>query len=180
MLTLIVSEEEFFDDVKQEFVNLKGIKLELEHSLVSLSKWEAKYEKPFLGDGSKTNEEVLEYIRCMSIDPNVDNDLFLQLSPKNIEDVNNYIQAKMSATWFGEIKTTPGRKEVVTAEVIYYWMIALNIPSEFQNWHLNRLLTLIKVCNHKNAPEKKMSKAQLAARNRELNAERRAKLNTTG
>jgi hypothetical protein len=180
MLTVIVPGVEMFDDGAQEFVTQGDVVLELEHSLVSLSKWESIYEKPFLGKGEKTVEEVLGYVKAMVLTPGVPEEVFLKLSEENIEAINNYIDAKMTATWFSDAPGAPQTREVITAEVIYYWMIAFQIPWECERWHLNRLFTLIRVCNIKQAKPKKMSRSEIAQRNRELNAQRKQQLGTKG
>ena len=179
MLTIVVPEREYFDDNKNEFVHTKEVTLQLEHSLVSLSKWEAKWNKPFLSSNDKTDEEILDYIRCMTVTQNVDKSVYYRLSKENIEKINNYINLPMTATTFSD-KNTSRNKETITAEIVYYWMIALNIPFECQKWHLNRLLTLVKVCSIKNTPPKKMSRNEIFSRNRALNASRRKALGTKG
>lgn len=179
MLQLTIEFEEFFNEKTQEFEPGFVYKIELEHSLVAISKWESVFEKPFLSDDEKTPEELLAYIKAMTLTPNIPLGVFENLSEKNIQDVNAYINSKHSATWFGERKTSPSR-EIITSELIYFWMIAMNIPIECQHWHLNRLLTLIKIWNVKNSPEKKMSQRELAERNRALNAERKKALGTKG
>ena len=180
MLSIIVPAGEFYNEATKEFENKPETKLELEHSLVSLSKWESKWEKPFLGKDDKTIEETISYIEMMTLTPNVEPDVFIRLSERNMNDVNGYIDAKMSATWFNDPPNQPKSREIITAEIIYYWLIALNIPFECQYWHLNRLMTLVRVCNQKNQPPKKMAHGDLAARNRQLNAQRKAQLGTRG
>jgi hypothetical protein len=180
MLIITVPGIEHFNEESQEFVTVDDVTLQMEHSLVSLSKWESKYEKPFLGKSDKTTEEVLDYVKLMTLTPNVPEEVFLKLSEENISDINSYIDAKMSATWFNEPPGAPRSRDVITAELIYYWMIEFNIPFECETWHLNRLFTLIRVCNIKQAKPKKMSRSEIAARNRELNAQRRAQLGTKG
>lgn len=180
MLTIVVPGVEMFDEQTQEFVSRGDVTLDLEHSLVSVSKWESMYEKPFLGGAEKTTEEIFEYIKQMTLTPNVSEEVFHKLSEENITAVNKYIEAKMTATWFSEAPGAPRTRDVITAELIYYWMITFQIPFECENWHLNRLFTLIRVCNIKQAKPKKMSRSEMAARNRELNAQRRQQLGTKG
>jgi len=180
MLRIIVPGVEMFDDQSQEFVTEGDVTLELEHSLVSLSKWESKHEKPFLGKVEKTTEETLSYVGCMILTPNVPEEVISKFSEENLKAVNEYINAKMTATWFNEPPGAPKTRDVITAELIYYWMVVFQIPFECENWHLNKLFTLIRVCNIKQAKPKKMSRSELAARNRELNAQRKEQLGTSG
>lgn len=171
---------EGWDEKKQEFVESKVQVLQLEHSLVSLSKWESKWCKPFLSKGDKTPEEILDYIKCMTITQNVKPEVYDCLTRENIDQINSYIEAPMTATTFSNDKNARSSREIVTSELIYYWMIALQIPPEYQKWHLNRLLTLIRICNIKNAPPQKMSKRDIMSRNAQLNAARRKQLNSKG
>ena len=180
MLEITIPETEMWDEVNQEFINTKAQTLQLEHSLVSLSKWESKWCKPFFSKQEKTFEETVDYIRCMVLNKNISPDIYKTLSTQNIKEINTYIDAPMTATWFAKDKSGANSREQITSELIYYWMIALNIPFECQKWHLNRLLTLIKVCSIKNQPAKKMSRREIMSRNAALNAERRRQLNSNG
>ena len=180
MLQIVVPASELFDESKREFVYTKEQTLCLEHSLVSLSKWESKWCKAFFSRQEKTYEETIDYIKCMTLTQNVKDEVYSRLTRDNIEQINKYIEAPMTATYFSEDKNSKSSREIVTAELIYYWMIALNIPFECQKWHLNKLLTLIRVCNIKNQPPKKMSKRDIMSRNASLNAARRKRLNSKG
>lgn len=180
MLRLTVPPNEKYDEYSGKFIIFKGATIQLEHSLVSISKWEQKWHKPFLTKETKTIPETIDYIRHMTITQNVPPEVYENITDENIEQVNAYIEDPMTATWFSDQDKSDNR-EIVTNEIIYAWMIALNIPVDIcQKWHLNRLLTLIQVINLKNAPRKKMSMKDLAARNRKLNEERKARLNSKG
>jgi hypothetical protein len=180
MLKVVIPSVELFNQENQQFFNTKEQELQLEHSLVSLSKWESKWMKPFLTKTDKTIEETIDYVRCMTLTQNVDPIAYKYLTQGVLDQISTYIDAPMTATTFRQEKQAAGAKEVITAEIIYYWMISFNIPFECQKWHLNRLLALINVCNIKNQPKKKLSQKELLARNRALNEERRAKYNTRG
>lgn len=180
MLNITVPATELYDEQNNEFIITKEQPLQLEHSLVSLSKWEAKWHKAFLTKVEKTEEEMRDYIRCMTITQNVNPDVYRCLSADNIQRIRDYIDDPMTATYISDDKTSKGGRETVTSELIYYWMISLNIPVEFQKWHLNRLITLIKVCNVKNSPHKKRSKKDIASQYASLNAARRKQFNTKG
>lgn len=171
---------EVYDEVKNEFITFKEQTLTFEHSLVSLSKWEAKWHKPFI-DNSKniTPEELEDYIKFMTLTQNVDERIYKYLPASVYAQLTKYMEDPMTATWFSKSKRRGGR-QVVTAEIIYYWMIQLNIPFECRKWHLNSLLTLIRVCNEKNQPPKRMSKKEQMAQQRSLNAARRAAMHTRG
>lgn len=171
--------DETFDDETKQFAR-KTFELGLEHSLASLSKWESFFEKPFLSTEDKTNEEVFWYVRAMTMTSNVPEEVFTNLTPENFSDIDNYINAKMSATWFSDGPNQRRNRQIITSELIYSWMIDLNIWMECENWHLARLFVLIRVCGQKSGPPKKMSKNEILQKQRELNAQRRAKLGTSG
>ncbi len=186
-LTITVPQQELFDEVKQEFVNVPETTLTLEHSLLSISKWESKWHKPYLDEEKHTNDELLDYIRCMTITPtHLPETVIYGLTQDNVQSIVNYIQNPMTATTFSERPDKAqknGKREIVTSELIYYWMIAYQIPVKFEQWHLNRLLTLVKICQIENDPDKnkkkKLTKSDLMRR-KELNAARRAALNSKG
>jgi hypothetical protein len=145
-----------------------------------VSKWESKFEKPFLADNDKSNEEIFEYIKFMIINDNYSNDALERLTPSNITQINEYINSKQSATTFGSMPDKKVRGETITSELVYYWMVAFNIPFECQYWHLNRLFSLVRICNIKNGKPQKLSRSELAQRNKELNEQRRKELGTSG
>lgn len=180
MLEILVPSTEMYDEVNNEFIVIKEQTLRLEHSLVSLSKWESKWHKSFISKEGKTAEETIDYIRCMTITQNVDPKVYLCLTQENIDTVNKYIDDPMTATTINRNGNKKVNRERITSELVYYWMISLGIPVEFQKWHLNRLLTLIEVCSIKNSPPQKMSKQEIMNRNRALNAANRKKFNTKG
>jgi len=179
VLWVELPERELFDDEKSEFTSLRAERFQIEHSLVSLSKWESKWCKPFLGKQAKTTEETLDYIRCMTISQNVNQAAYSHITSSVLSEIEAYIQAPMTATWFRD-QGRGGSQEVVTAEIIYFWMISHSIPMECQKWHLNRLLTLIRVCSLKSQSPKKMGRREGAESRSALNAARKAQLNTKG
>lgn len=185
MIKITIPRTEYYDEAKKAFIYPieKDISVKLEHSLISLQRWESKWHKPFLSDQPKTKEETLDYIRCMSINE-MDDEIFKYVPKSELDRVAEYIEDSMTATWFSDSvlnnpKYLNKKKEVVTAEIIYYWMIALNIPAEYQKWHLNRLITLIKVINAKSNPDKKNKKDIFKDYDR-LNSERRRMFNSKG
>lgn len=181
MLKITVPGRESYDEVNNEFITTKEQVLCLEHSLASISKWESKWCKPFLKNDPRTDDEVIDYIRCMTLTQNVDPNVYRNLTKENFDKINRYIDSPMTATWFSEDKgqKRPSR-EIITSEIIYYWMISYNIPFECQKWHFNRLMTLIRVCNAKNAQPKKMSKRDIMSRNKALNEARRQASGSNG
>ena len=179
MLEIALPTQELFDEETETF-SIVAVTLQLEHSLVSMSKWESKFSKPFLSKEEKTTEEILDYIRMMIISPDTKYDVINFLTSENIRTINDYINSKQTATTIYKTDTGKPSRETITSELIYYWMVALTIPFECQYWHLNRLLTLIEVCNVKNQPPKKVAKGDQARRIRELNEQRRKQLGTAG
>lgn len=182
MLEITIPFTEFYDEVNNEFITIKEQKLTLEHSLVSLSKWESRWCKPFLSKEKMTEEESLDYIRCMTLDEKVPPEIYTAIPDSVIKTISEYIAKPMTATWFSD-NGKKGRKNnsrVVTAERIYCWMIALNVPSEYETWHLNRLLTLIRVCDEENKPPKKRSAKSILDDYAAINNANRQKFNTKG
>lgn len=180
MFQIDVPAGEIWDEANNQFIYTKPATLTLEHSLVSLSKWESKWCKPFLVKDKKTTEEILDYIRCMTLTQNVDQYVYLSLTPENLEKITSYIDGSHTATTIRDNPNAPKNRETITSELIYYWMIAFNIPFECQKWPLDRLLTLIRICDIKNRKPDKMSQHQLMSRNTALNAARRKALNSKG
>ena len=169
---------DLWDERNQQFLSIKETTIQLEHSLLSISIWESKWNKSFINTKDKTEEELIDYIKCMTITKNVDPNVYVCLTAENIQEIVNYINAPMTATVIRDAGKSS--REIVTSELIYYWMISLNIPVKFEKWHLNRLITLIKVCSIKNQPPKKMSRGEIMQRNAALNAARKKRLNTKG
>lgn len=188
MIEILIPEQhyEFYDEVKETFlppINIKETKIQIEHSLISVRKWEQKWQKPFLQDTEKTYEEITDYIRCMTLTHGIDQEVYHWIPEKVIKEIIEYINNPMTATWFSKsdlIGAQKNSREVVTAEIIYYWMITLNIPIEFQKWHLNQLLTLIKVVNIKNGKPKKVNKRDAARERAALNKKRREQFKSNG
>ena len=172
MLEITIPETQLWDGRNETFVTVKQHTLRLEHSLVSISKWEQKWCKSYFSRKEKTKEEIIDYIRCMTITQNVDPYIYYCLTRENEEQIKNYIDAPMTAVTFPNEKKG-GSRDIITAEIIYYWMISLGIPFECRKWHLNSLIALIKVCNIKNQPPKKMGRRELASHHRAVNAARR-------
>ena len=181
MLQITIPETEMFDEARQEFIYVnKPVTLTLEHSLVSISKWESKWKKPYLSDEEKSLEEVIDYIRCMTITQNVDPDVYYALTMENFREIEEYIKDPHTATTIKEIGHTRRTGEGVTSELIYYWMCSYQIPFEAQKWHFNRLMTLIEVCSVKNQAPKKMKQKDWLPQRNALNKSRRAKAGHRG
>lgn len=180
--TITIPEQEYYDPDKNEFYTIKGAAFKIEHSLIAIAKWESKWHVAFLDEKvEKTNEMMIDYIRCMTITQNVDPMVYNFIPAETIQEINDYIKDPMTATTFNDLNQRHGGTgEFVTNELVYYWMIAQNIPLECEKWHFNRLMTLIRVCSEKNAPQKKMSKRDILNRNKALNAARRAKSGSKG
>lgn len=184
-LQIKVEGKELYEESTERFITIKPTVLTLEHSLIAISKWESKYHVPFLTEGDKTDEQLEYYFKCMTINPNVDPNVYKGLTYSQQKEILEYIHDPMTATWSSDNgKPVKGRSkhgdQVITSELIYYWMVALQIPSEYEKWHLNRLLTLIQVCNTYNQPPKKMSKNDIIRNNDAINAARRAALKSRG
>jgi hypothetical protein len=180
MLRLIVEGDELFNEETNTFESVNDVVIEFEHSLISLSKWESEYQTPFLSSSQKTPEEIFGYLKAMIVSSDTDPDVLYRLPKEAIDKIQEYIDSSQSATTFGIMPERRGPGEVITSELIYYWMVAFNIPFECQYWHLNRLFSLIRICNIKNSKPEKMSRQELATRNAALNAKRRAELGTKG
>lgn len=181
MLKITVPETEFWDPRNEVFVPVKARTLQMEHSLVSISKWESKWEKAYLKKQQKTDEEALDYIRCMTVTPNVDPIVYYCLSVENLKEIDDYIAAPMTASHIHSNVNSEGTgKDVLTSDLIYYYMTAFNIPFECQKWHLNRLLTLIRICEVKNKNPKQRNLNSVAESNTALNAARRKMYNSKG
>lgn len=179
MFEITIPESDYYDEAQERFVTSKKQTLKLEHSLVSLSKWESKWKKPFLSDKPKTWEETIDYVRCMTITQNVNPDAYYAIDESGLKKIQEYINDSMTATWFRKDSNRPSRR-IITSEVIYSQMITLGIPVDFEKWHLNRLMTLIRVCSEENAPKKKMGKKEILQQNRALNNARRKQHHTRG
>lgn len=179
MIRIRIPAGEFFDEDTNKFITIKETTLEFEHSLISLSKWESKWKKPFLGKAQRTDAETLDYIRAMCLNRDPDPNAFLAMTPAQISELGDYIADTMTATTIRETGSRGGR-EIITAEIIYFWMVTLQIPFECQKWHLNRLITLVRVINEKNKPAKKIPRSEMINRNRSLNAQRRQRHNSKG
>ena len=180
MLRITVPAQEMWDEENEQFVYGDEVTLELEHSLVSLSKWESKYHKAFLTKKEKTAEEHLDYIKCMTLTEDVPDEVYARLTQENVDQIVAYIEDPMSATYYFDDKKQSPSRDVMTAEYIYYCMFANGIPLDFENRHLNKLIAIIKMCGLKNSPPKKMSKSDIANRHRQINAANRAKYHTKG
>lgn len=183
-LELNIKENEFWDRNKGEFINIQDTTIHIEHSLASIAKWESRWKKPFFGDKPLSGDELRDYIRCMTLDEGVDPNVYLGVTMEHVKTITAYLEDPMTATWFKkDEEKSAGKKrpgQVMTAEIFYYYMVELGIPFECENWHFNRLATLVRVCSEKQAVPKKMSKKDIFAQNAMLNAKRKARLGTKG
>ena len=179
MLQIIIKPVQLFDEEHSLFIMSKEYKLSLEHSLISLSRWESKWHKAFLTKALKTDEETLDYIKCMTMNKDIDEEAYNLITPDYMEIVNKYIADPVTATTFMK-EDKKGGQEIVTSELIYFWIVNYSIPFECEKWHLNRLITSIEVCAIKTQPKKKMSQRALLNRNRMINEQRLKQYNTTG
>lgn len=179
MLELTIPRRTFFNESTSEFMEFNETKLKLEHSLISISKWESKIKKPFLSDKKHTKSDMIYYIECMSLNPDVDPMVYKTIPDDIYAVITAYIEDSMTATTIND-NSSGGNNDVITAEIIYYWMIELGIPFECQKWHFNRLMTLIRVCGIKKGPQKKMSKREILEQNRRLNEARKKQHHTRG
>lgn len=173
MLKLVVPEQTIWDEKDERFIQIPSYELKLEHSLLAISKWESKWNKPFLTDDPKSDEEFRDYIRCMSLDEEIPYEAYGYLNVNQLHEINKYIESPMTATTIHDSSNNGPKREIITAELVYYWMISLQIPFECEQWHFNRLMTLIRVCGIKNSPDKKMSNDEVMARQKRINAARR-------
>ena len=178
MRKVIIEAKEAWDPVNEMFVEIPRREFMIEHSLISISRWESKWHKPFLST-NKTVEEWIDYIKCMTLNPNIPEDTYAYLTTKDLTDIDAYTSDLMTATWFSNKEQGRRGSQKITSELIYSWMVDLGIPFECEKWHINRLLTLIRVCTVKMNAEK-MSKKDLYAQNRALNMARRKRLGTKG
>lgn len=181
-IEVTIPDQEMWDSEKNEFVYVKGCTIRMKHSLLSISKWEMTWKKPFLKPGYvMTEEETLDYYRCMTITQNVDPGIYRYIPTSEQEKINKYIETPMSA-YIPQNKKSGGVKHTFVSEHIYYWMTAANIPQSYEKWHLSRLLNLLEIAANENDPKKskKMSRGEIYKQNQELNSARRKALGTHG
>lgn len=180
MLSIKIQGTEQWDSLREEFVYTRPTVLSLEHSLVSVSKWEARWGRSFFAEPPATRTERLDYVRCMTTTQNVPPEVYTSMTARELSAIENYIAAPMTATKITEPKQSRGRGPTITSELVYYWMIEFGIPFECQKWHLNRLMILIRICEVKSRPAKKKSMNDIMRDNTALNKKRRAMLNSKG
>ena len=176
-----IPELHLFNEATNEFFDIRETYLTMEHSLVSISKWESKWHIPYLAPGEKTPEQALDYLRCMTITQNIQPGIYNYIPDTEMRRIKNYIEDSMSAYKFKEEEGKGRTKKAITSDYLYFCMVTYRIPVEFERWHLNRLITLIQICSEENNPKKnKKSKRRITSDYAALNAARRAKLGTTG
>lgn len=174
MLRIYVPKCELWDEVHEEFIRTKAYTLRLEHSLVSISKWEAKHHISFFVT-KLSGELLLSYIKCMTLNPDAPDNVYMALTNANLKAILDYINDPMTASKVSADVTRVGRDDYVTSELVYYWMTKYNIPAEYEKWHINRLIMLIRICIEKEKPPKKMTQAELYARHAAINARNKAR-----
>jgi len=183
MLTITIPDKKYFNENTNEFFVLKGRTITMQHSLYSIRKWESKWHTYYLDNKNLTTEQIIDYFRMMTITRDVDPRIYMNLSAENIQEISKYIHDPMTATTFKDLKSrqrSRGRREITTSEIVYYWMIINDIPFECEKWHLNQLMTLIRVCSDAKVPEQKMTEKEIFEYNKSLNERNRAKFHSKG
>lgn len=180
MLRIEIGGSEYYDEVENRIIKIPAKVACLEHSLRSIAKWESKWNVPFLSNKEKTREQSIDYIRCMETTGRTDLSFIDYITQEQINQISEYINANMTATTINRRGSKRQSREIVTAEIVYFWMIQYEIPSEYDKWHFNRLLTLIEVCSIKSGPQQKMGHKEQMAQQRALNEARRAQYKTRG
>lgn len=157
----------------------KVVRLQFEHSLRSLSKWESKNKIAFLAGREKTPAQMVDYYRCMLLSPE-DPDLVYLLDPSQMEELTNYINENQTASSVPNEGPTQYNPETTTSELVYFWMTALKINWEAQDWHFSRLMMLVQITSYKQQPPKKRNPREVLSDMRRENERRKKLFNTSG